>query len=512
VACPTTDHCIAVGSSVNGTTQQATVHQLIETSTDAGPWTISSNPQVPSAAGDQLSAVTCTSTTSCVAVGAWYPSSAIYQTLIETWNGSSWTIVPSPDTSTSQSNLLSAVSCSSADACTAVGYSSGGSANISTGRPLIETWNGSGWSIATSAATASGSDVLNAVSCVSPSFCMAAGVAQLASPTNPDNVTFIEEWNGQAWSVVSSLDPSNPPRSPFDTINGISCSSSTDCFAVGYGLGTVAIQTLIEHWDGSAWSLISSPNSATNASNELTAVTCSSSSSCVAVGEGYAGAGGEPYAALIEQWNGSAWTIVPGAPTSTTNDLVTGVTCPVVGACVAVGLSGTADTLVETTAPGYREVAADGGVFAFGDAAFYGSEGGTTLNSPVVGIATDPTTGGYWEVAADGGIFAFNAPFYGSMGATTLNSPIVGITATPSGAGYREVAADGGVFAFGDAAFYGSEGGTTLNSPVVGIATDPTTGGYWEVAADGGIFAFNAPYYGSMGATTLNSPIVGITG
>jgi hypothetical protein len=63
---------------------------------------------------------------------------------------------------------------------------------------------------------------------------------------------------------------------------------------------------------------------------------------------------------------------------------------------------------------GYWFVASDGGVFSFGDALFEGSEGGTTLNAPVVGMAVDPLTHGYWLVAADGGIFSFDAPFYGA--------------------------------------------------------------------------------------------------
>ncbi len=79
---------------------------------------------------------------------------------------------------------------------------------------------------------------------------------------------------------------------------------------------------------------------------------------------------------------------------------------------------------------GYRQVAADGGIFAFGDAAFYGSMGGHPLNAPIVGIAATPDGQGYWEVAADGGIFAFgDAAFYGSMGGHPLNAPIVGIAA-----------------------------------------------------------------------------------
>ena len=76
---------------------------------------------------------------------------------------------------------------------------------------------------------------------------------------------------------------------------------------------------------------------------------------------------------------------------------------------------------------GYYEIASDGGLFAFGDAPFFGSMGGQPLNKPIVGIA--PLSTGYYEVASDGGIFAFgNAPFIGSMGGQPLNAPIVAMT------------------------------------------------------------------------------------
>jgi ribosomal protein L24E len=164
------------------------------------------------------------------------------------------------------------------------------------------------------------------------------------------------------------------------------------------------------------------------------------------------------------------------------------------------------------TGGGYYEVASDGGIFAFGNAQFYGSMGGKPLNKPIVGMASTPTGGGYWEVASDGGIFAFGtATFYGSMGGKPLNQPIVGIAATSTGGGYYEVASDGGIFSFGDAIFYGSMGGKPLNKPIVGIAPAPEGQGYWEVASDGGLFAFGtAPFYGSMGGKPLNQPVVGM--
>jgi len=132
-----------------------------------------------------------------------------------------------------------------------------------------------------------------------------------------------------------------------------------------------------------------------------------------------------------------------------------------------VGVAATPDGL------GLYLVARDGGIFALGDARFWGSMGGRPLNEPIVGMAVDPTTGGYWEVAADGGIFAFGAPFDGSTGNLHLVQPIVGMTATSDGLGYWFVAADGGIFAEGDAPFSGSLPSLDVapNQPITAMAS-----------------------------------------
>ncbi len=167
---------------------------------------------------------------------------------------------------------------------------------------------------------------------------------------------------------------------------------------------------------------------------------------------------------------------------------------------------------VSSLSQGYSEVASDGGVFTFGGAQFFGSEGGQRIDVPMVGIASDLTTGGYWEVAADGGVFSFNALFVGSAGNIRLNRPIVGMAATPDGRGYWLVASDGGIFSFGDASFFGSAGNIRLNRPIVGMAATPDGRGYWLVASDGGIFSFgDASFFGSMGGERLNQPIVAVT-
>ncbi len=109
---------------------------------------------------------------------------------------------------------------------------------------------------------------------------------------------------------------------------------------------------------------------------------------------------------------------------------------------------------------GYWMAGADGGVFAFGNAAFDGSMGGTHLNAPVVGMAAPRRRG-----LLDGGRRRRHLllrrrrppPIHGRH---RLNEPVVGIAATTDGGGYWEVASDGGIFSFGDAGFHGSMGGT----------------------------------------------------
>jgi hypothetical protein len=169
-----------------------------------------------------------------------------------------------------------------------------------------------------------------------------------------------------------------------------------------------------------------------------------------------------------------------------------------------VGMATTAD------GRGYWLVASDGGVFAYGDATYQGSMGGTRLNRPIVGMAAHPG-GGYWLVASDGGIFSFgDATFHGSAGNLRLNKPVVGMAPTPSGLGYWLVATDGGIFSYGDATFHGSAGNLPLTEPIVGMQPTPDGTGYWLVARDGGIFAFKAPFYGSLGGQGLDD-IVGLT-
>ena len=94
------------------------------------------------------------------------------------------------------------------------------------------------------------------------------------------------------------------------------------------------------------------------------------------------------------------------------------------------------------------------------------------LNQPIVGMAPTPDGKGYWLVASDGGVFSYgDAAFYGSTGGMYLNQPIVGMASTPTATATGWWPSDGGVFNYGDANFFGSAGDLHLNEPVVGTAS-----------------------------------------
>ncbi len=116
-------------------------------------------------------------------------------------------------------------------------------------------------------------------------------------------------------------------------------------------------------------------------------------------------------------------------------------------------------------------------------------------------MADTPDHGGYWLFAADGGVFAFgDAKFFGSVPGVlgpqhrTLNGPIVAAQASPDGLGYRMFAADGGVFDFGDALFTGSLPGSHVipPSPITAAASAPIGQGYWLVSSNGGVYSYGS--------------------
>lgn len=270
------------------------------------------------AGGKSLSAhaVSCPSASACVVVGS-YSTSSEYKTLVETWNGSEWKVQASP-TPASFGNFES-VSCPSAGECSAVG-SDGGS------KTFAMRWNGSEWSLQTTV-NPGAHTYLKSVSCVSSSFCMAAGFYNEGS----EYIPMAQLWNGTEWSLKAPVKPSGTTRS---WLYGISCVSSSACWAVGPKEVVPATnETMVQRWNGSSWSLQSSPNPEGGERN-LESVSCTSQTFCMAVGLATNG-GYKPFGL---KYNGSSWTLQELAiPAGGTQAWPFAVSCVASRGCQAVG-------------------------------------------------------------------------------------------------------------------------------------------------------------------------------
>ena len=297
-----------------------TARMALAPTTPSG-WSIVNSPNINVVNTDQntISAVTCASESDCWAVG--FHGARDYA-LIEHWDGNSWTIAAAPVGDGGSldpfSSVLGGVACTSASSCWAVGYYH----NYDAGDlPLIERWDGNKWSIVTLPITA-GYRYLSAVTCAAESDCWAVGYYYLNNHVSG----FIEHWDGNSWAIVTS------PDTYFGRLSAVTCASQTDCWAVGsYYVGNQV--PLIEHWDGNAWAIVPAANPGSLPSL-LNGVDCVSSSECWAVGNYHDENANHYYDTLIEHWNGSAWSIVTTA--STAGDLRS-VTCTMASNCWAVG-------------------------------------------------------------------------------------------------------------------------------------------------------------------------------
>jgi hypothetical protein len=177
----------------------------------------------------------------------------VWFTLVERWDGSRWTFQRTPRVQYSE---LTGVSCASASACTAVGLSPGGE--------MVEHWNGRNWWRDRSREVASGDAELTAISCTTPTVCLAGGGLVI-----PSMVTWpmLQSWSSGRWSVRPI--PAQPPG----MVYGVSCTSKTVCTAVGS-------DSLVEELEGRGWSIDRTPDPE---QDNLYGVSCTGRT-CFAVG------------------------------------------------------------------------------------------------------------------------------------------------------------------------------------------------------------------------------------
>jgi len=296
--------------------------------------------------GGSLSGVSCTSAHGCMAVGAFGDSTGVGRTLAESWNGSRWSVAPSANRG-SGGNALFGASCALAAACMAVGASglaSGGASGLSGSeqRTLIESWDGTRWSVLPSPSPGSTGSALFGVSCVSADLCAAVGAAGNSGDIERP---LAESWDGTRWSVVPS-----PSLGSGGTLYAVSCTANNACMAVGcFGKGNNCFRALTESWDGARWTKVPSASPGI-AGNRLNGVSCVSAGACTAVGVD--GTGNGVTTSLVESWDGTRWSAVPSPNPGPGYTWLSGVSCTSTDACVATGnyftSTGSNRTLIES--------------------------------------------------------------------------------------------------------------------------------------------------------------------
>jgi Putative Ig domain len=378
VSCATSSWCIAVGYT--DAVPDGSIEPLIETY-DGSAWAITSNPATDGAGG-VLYSVSCASTTWCAAVGLSNPANpgdGHDATLVETFDGTGWTEVAN-----TQPGLLTDVSCTSSTWCIAVG-GTGGAEPLGTILPnepdVLETYDGTKWTVGPDPAP--GGVGITSLSCTSASWCMGMGDVVNNGVIEDENV--FESYNGTDWELVPtpvesgngaymfSLSCSSPiycvavgaagstPEPALETFNGtawvmtpspsnstdatlygVSCAPDTTwCVAAGRlglsGPDSSPTQTLLEESDSGDWSVASSPDPGSDSA--LYGASCATDAACVAVGS-YSGGSlavtggdstppleiattslpgatvGEPYTTTLSAVNGEApytWSLINGS-------------------------------------------------------------------------------------------------------------------------------------------------------------------------------------------------------
>jgi hypothetical protein len=265
---------------------------------DGNSWTMIPNP----GSNGFLRGVTALASNDVWAVGQYYTNGA-YQTLIENWNGSSWNIIPSPNNS-ARNNYLYSISGVFQNDIWAVGQyipDAGGA-----DQPLIEHWDGTSWTIVSSPDVGSGNDSsLESISYLLPNDIWAVGFTTNGYP-NFVWTPLTEHYDGTSWHIVPSptVNPANPWR-----LEGVMMFSSNNVWAVGAVYNnppSSPVPDLIEHWDGNSWTIIQSPTVGTY--DALFSISGTGSNDIWAAG--YYADSSNIIHTLIKHWDGSAWNIV----------------------------------------------------------------------------------------------------------------------------------------------------------------------------------------------------------
>jgi hypothetical protein len=285
----------------------------------------------------QLNGVTCVSATNCTAVG-FAGSGTAQKMLILHWNGTNWMVVPPPVLSAATGSDLFSLWCSNANSCDAVGNFFVGSSS----KPLAIHWTGTHWKqVGMPTPTGALYPTPQSISCAGATNCWAVGLYTAGGKQRG----LVERWNGTSWKLGSAPAPTGATGTMF---NAVRCVTATNCWLVGAYDIFARQWNLVEHWNGTKWSVVNSPW-VTGANSTLYGIACGSATNCTAVGS-YTHL--TMQGTLIEHWTGAKWLLVKSpSVTGFSSNVLSGVACPSLLKCKAVG------TAFESTTPGTQSTA-----------------------------------------------------------------------------------------------------------------------------------------------------------
>ena len=295
---------------------------------------------------NRLLGVDCPSETRCIAVGNYQNSEGGPATLGELWNESKWSVQTTPVPSEATSSELVAVGCNSTANCRAAG--SAVIKGVKTA--IVESWTSPTWSSQSipipEGATSS---QLDGIDCLWSNFCVAVGRYTTSGGSIKNLAMF---WNGTEWKLQTLTDPKEAAQS---TLLDVACTPTPNrCTAVGGWKNSVLEQfTMAYRFDGSTWTLQSTPNPVGSIASVFQEVSCATETSCAAAGSWVSGGGGSNQT-LAEDWNGTSWSIqgTPN-PSGASFSAFFGLSCRSTS-CHAVGWSRNA-LGVDTTMSEFRK-------------------------------------------------------------------------------------------------------------------------------------------------------------
>jgi hypothetical protein len=246
VDCTSRTNCWYVGSSYG----LALIERWADVTNKGPEWFVEITPSPRGVTRSSFTSVTCATASDCWAMGYYRNSSNVDRALAERWNGSKWTLEPTPNLSGSTLSILDGVACTSRTNCWAIGYYANRS---DVDAALAEQWNGTKWKV--KAIPGASRSVLNGIACTGSKNCTAIGYYGRGS----DIFTLAEQWNGTKWKQERTP---NPSRLTLSELNGIACPKISACWAVGDSGKTQQTPslTLAEHGNRTKWGLVRTPN------------------------------------------------------------------------------------------------------------------------------------------------------------------------------------------------------------------------------------------------------------